>query len=355
MSQSEFNLNILIQQLQLLRSFRNFLVNHAIQANPKYTIITGKSRIKAVSKEKAHFTQWFYDNMLMGNIDFLQTNSASLTVNNFVIKSRNIVITEEKIKSYLELSTMLISLNSDSKTVSSDIIFTLHNEVITARYHSFEFQSVYNMYLLSKKRYVGNPNFLSSHLFALLAIYNTIEIDNNYLSVPQAVVGTLCDFEFFGSPFNTMKPYFSPFPYLERQFGSYGNFFTADFALLDGFRRFLFNPPFTELFFERAATRIIQFLQYRKERKLPASILAILPVWDPETQVLIGAPNFEAPLQGFTTIKNSPFLREHNVWRGQVKFYNYLTHSDAPITNLHICILATDSPEITVAQVHKYW
>ena len=85
------------------------------------------------------------------------------------------------------------------------------------------------------------------------------------------------------------------------------------------------------------------------------TVVAILPVWDPETQKQIGAPDSKTPLDGFTKLINSGFIRERHVLVGQIRFYNYLTQTFVPTTNIHICILSSDEPEISIKQVLAYW
>ena len=238
---NELNLTILVQQLRLLHLFRELVINQAIVSNPKkYPNLTDRQKMKAISKEKAHFTQWFYDNLLLKNISFMQDDSPLLSITRFKTGYRSDAIPSEQINKFLEIAGVITTINNkddNDLAANTQLIPRRFGNYIKINYQGFKLNCLYSMYMLSRERYSGRPELLDQYIFALLAIYQTIEVDNNYLSVPPDVV-KLCEFEFFGSPFNTLNPYFGPLPQIERKFGSYGNFFTAAPETINCFSNF---------------------------------------------------------------------------------------------------------------------
>lgn len=401
-----FDLDRIITQLQFLQTFRNILLDRALVLNPKHLkrdLTNSRDRMKARSKEKKHFTQWFYDNLASGNIEF---KDQILLISKFHTGYRSDLISLEEVESIIKIlitsstnasgySTPQQSPRSDHSGESigrqrssssgddpedtasppkltfikqlsryddisnGDIVIKRYNNKIKMVYNNFKIDSNYGMFSICKDKYNGPAHEQMARIFALLGLYSTIEVDNNYLSIPAGVV-RLVDFEFFGSPFNTIKPYFSPFPHLEKDFGSYGNFFTLDLqttlAKINNFNNFSFNPPFTELVIKDGATKLVQLLLARQKMNKPMTVLVSLPVWDSESQRQIGENDLGLELEGWQTLLTCGFIREHTIWKRQVEFYDHIRQEMVPTTNMHIAILSTDiKPILTIKQIEQSW
>ena len=213
----------------------------------------------------------------------------------------------------------------------------------------------HEMYSICNDLYAGREDRgqRNSYLFALLGIYNVLGVDNNYLAIPGGVVRKF-QMELFGSPFNTARAYFSPFWFLEQFFGSRGGFFTH--TLPDEFSMFTYNPPFSESVMKLAAIRLVSELHRRTIESRHATVFATLPVWDSESQRKIGAPDFHTEFEGWEHLRDSGFVREHEIWVKQVEFFDKVKQCMVPTVNLHLIILSTmKRPPVTIAEIKEAW
>ena len=200
-------------------------------------------------------------------------------------------------------------------------------------------------------------------LFGCLFRYELISGNNFHLAIPPNVV-KLVQFECFGSPFNSFNsyngfvPYFSAFPEVDRYFGSLGDYFIdlipSDVNIIS------FNPPYDEEIFKIAVNRLILQMICRKDSVEELTVVATLPVWDPETQdkynfykdKKFAGKNFEA----LNILKESGLIKEDRVLtREEAPFYDYITKTYVTAVNIHLIILCTGKPRLTVAQILTQW
>lgn len=197
-------------------------------------------------------------------------------------------------------------------------------------------------------KYLGPANRSMEYIFSVAFRYNLVAESGFQLAIPPEVVG-IFQFECFGSAYNTVKPYFSAFPEVEKYFGCRGSFFTslipAEFDLVT------FNPPFVEIVFEMATKRL---LQQMKNRQLTA--VCTLPVWDPETQNERGFRQLNKRFEAFDMLINSPYLKEKIVLnREQAPFYDHISRKLISAVNIHVIILSSGNPKITLSTIINAW
>lgn len=241
----------------------------------------------------------------------------------------------------------------DQIVYDENLTFRKNKGMVQYIHKKFSLKCSAEMYSRCKDRYRGSPQQFQLYAYALLGIYNTLGIDNNYLSIPGEAT-RLCHFELFSGPWNGIRPYFGAFYELEKYFESFGSYFTH--SLPDEFSIFSYNPPFSERIMELAALRLVDQLAIRDKTGKPATVLVILPVWDSDTQVRYGIPDRGQPFLGWAVLRDSTFVREHEVWNKQVEFFDYVNQQMVPAVCIHIAILSTlAKPPLTIEQVAKSW
>lgn len=209
--------------------------------------------------------------------------------------------------------------------------------------------------LTSKYKYLSK--FRSEIIFACAFRYQTIGDNNFHLAIPPSVVN-LVHFECFGNPWNAIKPCFTALPEIDQYFGSKGNYFTDDIP--KNYNIISFNPPYDEEIFKMAVNRLILQMRCREKSPEELTVLATLPVWDPETQdkyKFYKDKKFEGKkFEGMDILRSSGLIRESIVLtKEQAPFYDYITKKFVSAVNIHLMILCTGKPKLTLAQVWPRW
>ena len=197
-------------------------------------------------------------------------------------------------------------------------------------------------------KYIGPPEQMMEHIFSVGFRYNLVAESGFQLAIPPEVV-RLFQFECFGSAYNTVCPYFSAFPEVEKYFGSRGDFFKNDIP--NEFDIVSFNPPFVEIVFEMASKKLLEQMQKRQ-----LTIVCTLPVWDPVSQSEHGFRQMGKKFEAFDLLVNSPFLREKIILnRDRAPFYDHINKKLISAVNIHILILSSGSPKITLQSILAAW
>jgi hypothetical protein len=225
-----------------------------------------------------------------------------------------------------------------------------------------------HMEQLLRDKYTGPASQIMEHLFVIGFRYSALEFDNHHLSIPPKVV-ELFQFELFGSPFNTVRPYFGPFPDIEIMFGSRGTFFTTPFPA--EFSSFTFNPPYAEDFLERAVTRLIEQMKLKEAAKQSCFVLCVLPLWDPFVRKKSGAPICTAELrttddpnkarkfEAYDKLQNSGFMVEEIILKRDRDRPFFSDHArqnhNLLLCDIHLVSLAVGSYRIPMARIAAAW
>jgi hypothetical protein len=229
-------------------------------------------------------------------------------------------------------------------------------------YNGVKLEISYILDNLLRQRYIGPPEDIEENVYLVGLRYQVIGIDNHYLSIPPKVA-SLFSFELFGSPFNTVCPYFSAFPEIESLFGAKGNYFLHPFPM--EYNTFIFNPPYDETVIDMAITKLLGQMATR-----PMTVFCTLPLWDAESQRKCGLPmsnekgdlttNFEEARKfvPISRLLTCTYIKEHAIRlkeRDNPFFVEYPTGKKFAPINIHFIILSNGPAKITMTQVLQAW
>lgn len=362
-----------IERVRTLIKFKQAIVEKVV--TQRIGKLAGKERKIALRKAHKWFTVAFYMNLAKGNIrnftplrfenDILPADSVDVEIDRskrhssgsdtpMECNSRETSPSPTKVRDYIESWT--IESSSDKYHYGTTVVFRLFE------FRGFRLKVPRQLETILRSKYRGPVSQVNESIYICGLRYQTLGFDNNYLSIPPTV-SVLFDMELFGSPFNTTRPYFSPFPDIESCFGSLGNFFSTPFPV--EMNKFTFNPPYDETVIEMAATKLIEELKKRH-----ITILCVLPVWDPETQCKLGTPmltdrkeptrdpSLARPFRGLNILRNSGFIKEWSVRIRDVDhpfFYDYLTGDTVLAVTTHMIMLSSGQPHIGLRDVFAKW
>lgn len=173
-----------------------------------------------------------------------------------------------------------------------------------------------------------------------------------HLSIPPKLLIRLgIDTELFGTPLNTSLPKFcSPFPDIEKQFGSQGSF--LNYKLQSG-KRYTFNPPYD---LELMNICIIKLLDQLKSTP-DLQIIAILPVWDPQTQKELGLKQHNTEFKGFNDLLDSGYVYDRTVLdKDSYPYFDYFSSNLIPASTTH-CIILTNNQTSpwSISDIETWW
>lgn len=194
--------------------------------------------------------------------------------------------------------------------------------------------------------YISN-NF-NEDVFLLLDTYNTLGGLTNLLSFPLNIFDDNEYIELFGSPLNTQNKYCSAFEFEKKYFSSLGSFF--DYELKEG--KYISNPPFDEIIMEKMVDKLI--LNLNNVNNL--AIIIILPVWDPESQILLNTKNYKKNFKAYNKLKKCEFLKEKQILKKHdYKFYDYFKDKYIPVSHTHIILLSNYKDNIKIDDIKEKW
>lgn len=166
----------------------------------------------------------------------------------------------------------------------------------------------------------------------LLRLYQFIEMDTTtHLSLPPIFVGI----ELFGSCINTHNTEYCSLFKIEKLFCSLGSFWDYTFHKSEVY---LCNPPFDVNLIKNMAEYLLQNL---KTTKYEVIVIITLPIWDSDTQRMIGAKDFKMKFEGYELLINSKFMREKIVLDKSIyKYWDYSKERSIAVSHTHLIILS---------------
>lgn len=331
-----------IDKAAKVESFRLRTIHYIY--NERLRALKDKKLTDLLNEAQKWFTRTFYTNVAGGNIvDFV--------INDFVTPE----LSDEE-------TSKLLSEAEEPADVG--IYASMPAEVIRLEYGSTKLDVSKAFVDLSESAYQGPKESKNESIFILGLRYNAIgfaDVDDNYVAIPDEV-SQLFDLELFGSPFNTVGPYFSPFPEVEEAFGSQGDFFIT--PVDKTYKKLIFNPPHDADFIQLAVDRLF-------EDALAANrtVVCVLPVWDPDLRKSLQLPLFTVEnkptidvknarrFEAYDTIRGSPLLR--NEWivdeRHPLMFTDFRTGENVNLGPLCVMILSRGPATITREQLEEVW
>jgi len=203
-----------------------------------------------------------------------------------------------------------------------------------------------------QKLYSGDPKMMNTYITILLSRYDACGINNKHYAVPPKVIEySGARTELFGSPFNTCcAEYCSPFPDIEKYFGSLGSFF--DIGLLSSGIYFM-NPPYDEQFIYDAVIKVLQSL----ETKAEIIVIANLPMWDAESQESHKGRRFtDKPFRALQELEKSRFIKSRAMLRYENHlFYDYYSGKLIPTADTHLIVLGNTTYKTTAQEIANVW
>lgn len=332
-----------INKIRSLSSFKNNLIEHIIRYCKSHKICHTK-QLKYIRRQMLnHFTNWFFNLNLLGDI-----------VNFIPIKPFEI---QSNLDYILEENNLKKKTNFDQKMLVFDPIFIKNiiqvNEIQIKEtgtnclnYKLINNGPTWSLLSLTKKqhnllwsKYISDPQKFLEHTAILLLRYKFLGGINNHLSVPPSVYQRLkIDVELFGSPFNVSLPkYCSPFPDIEKHYGSLGSF--ADFKLQSN-QIYAANPPYDVSVMTKMAKKIIN--------ELPNCT---------ETTIYITIPLWRVDFPAYNLLINSPYFRDKKeLNKASFPFYHYFKNRLIPATDIYLIVMSTTKNNyISCQEISEYW
>lgn len=362
----QYNLDSEIENLRITAKFLKIILDKSIKIMEDKFVIPEKRKKQLRWNRMEWVTRNFFINLAKGNIDAF---CIKRFVNNLIPDDQILQILErldgkkrwsndslfsDSSGSENELSPRFTSEPDSEIRPESKIVEKTSRSKKILEYDGLKVFLSATQYKLLGDKYRYIESCKKEIIFGTAFRYQTLGADNFHLAMPASVV-QLVEFECFGSPFNTQKPYFSAFPEVDCYFGSWGNFFRDPIPLTCNI--ISFNPPFDEEIFKMAANSLIAQMRTRKGE---LTVICTLPVWDPETQDkhnFYRDKKFEGKkFEGLDILKASGLIKESIVLtKDEAPFYDYVTKKYVHATNIHLLICATGMPRVTLSEVIKKW
>jgi hypothetical protein len=183
-------------------------------------------------------------------------------------------------------------------------------------YHVYYYGQMYirfddRTYRQLSQRYIGPPEYRHFLFFEMGFNYHILDGHSFQWAVPPKVLSHLrkynnLQYELFASPLNVqMKCYYSLF-YVDRYFGSLGNFFYSSPATYDD-GLYEINPPFIEKLFIDSSTRLLTLLEQRQAAHRALVFLYVMPDWTDS--------------EGYTQLRQCPYFHEEIILPTDRHFY----------------------------------
>lgn len=143
--------------------------------------------------------------------------------------------------------------------------------------------------------------------------------------------------ELFGSPFNTKYKYCSAFEIDKIYFSSEGSFHKMKPENFGGnYHLLLVNPPFNEVMLLAASRFVLDLLDKRPN----TGVLLSYPVWDSESQRIIGARDYCLNFEAYEILRDSKYMKMRELCNSQhALFYNYNKNEFIRCCNAHIMLM----------------
>jgi hypothetical protein len=219
------------------------------------------------------------------------------------------------------------------------IVKSLPNDkIILGEYKNVEHRIDLKMFNLLTQSYVDKryPDGLNFAVWKLLNTYSLLDALSYQWSLPPKtfeLLITKCglEAELFASPLNHHAAHYYSLFKIDKQFGSYGDFFESSWTDFQKGGFYEANPPFIESIFIRAAELILSYLEIARLQSIDLMFMFIMPDW---------LDSF-----AYRRLKASSFLNTEMVLRkGEHKYWEY--RKDRLIQanfSTHVLILSSNS------------
>lgn len=200
-------------------------------------------------------------------------------------------------------------------------------------------------------KYVGKAEYFDKMMALMIMRYSILGTENQHLSFPPSIMKKLgVDIELFGTPLNTSSPRFcSPFPDVERYFGSLGNFF--NFNLISN-KTYTFDPPYVEELMDDATERLLSQLDNINN----FLIIVNIPVWDSVSQKKYNFRDYHMRFRTYEMLSTSKYLHSETVaFKFENKYYNYFSNTYIPVSNTHLMILTDREINFNAEDLKDMW
>lgn len=204
-------------------------------------------------------------------------------------------------------------------------------------YHIFEWNNVYIKYdeLIYDslcRKYIGSDECFNFCMFEMGFNYYILDGHSLQWCVPPKVMNILCqhlsvDTELFASPMNVYLSHYYSLFWIDKMFGSLGNFFSSQLMNMGSYE---VNPPFIEKLFVDSSDKIITNLQQNNN----LLYVYIMPNW--------------LDSLGYQRLKNSGYLLDELVLNEKEHhYYHSIEHKLINVNfRTHILILSTTQSKL---------
>ena len=333
-----------LNKIRALSSFKNILVEHLIKYFRSHKMYNN-GKLKYIRTQMYnHFPNWYFNLNNKGQIvDFLPIAPLEIQENlDYIFK-------DQRIEKRNDFDPKLLLFNT---RYIRDKLVTL--EIIRSEYYNlvkYELNTNYGNWKLLyitkqqeanlKSRYNGPVNAYDQYVAIMLLRYKFLGGLNNHLSIPPVVYQYLgIDMELFGSPFNvSVREYASPFPDVEKFFGSQGSFNQIS---LKSNRSYAANPPYDV----KVVLQMAQWLydQLGRSELNNVVIYLTLPLWRKD-------------FPGYQILRDSQWFRdEAELGREDYPFLHYFRGKLIPASDTYLMILSTNkNVRYNCRDVMKKW
>lgn len=341
-------MNIGVEYIKIIKleNFRHMLIGYLGKIITQHI---GKSNITHTEKHLHDlFIKWFFYNNMIGNIVAFFPKRFEIIEDDILFYLHKFKPIEKVDIDHTYIQQLLQSTSSSSKP--SKVTFKLEggktsimvNDIVvrTCTLHPKQIE-------LLRSKYVGSG--MVEEAIAILSMrYKFLNVLSEHFSVQPHYIQELgADMELFGTSFNTIKPYCSPFPDVEALFGSRGNFFHYD--ITPGI--YVANPPFDEVLMEKMAEKLLVVLD-----TTPNVLFIInIPVWDSVTQEKYRLKNYRMRFKAYELLHGSKYLVESKVLdKNKYQFYDYFSDKNIGVCHVHFMLLSNfPPPEHVLAFIGK--
>ena len=291
-----------------------------------------------------HFPNWFFNlNNSDKVIDFLPTDAMEVQDN------LDYIFRENKIEKRNDFDSKLLVFNPKYikiKLETFDILkadkFNFVKYSLSTNNGNWKLLSITKKQEFSlRERYVGPRGLFEQYVAILLLRYKFLGGLNNHLSIPPSIYKTLdVSVELFGSPLNVAMPrYCSPFPDIEKYFGSLGKFNNIS---LTSNTNYAANPPYD-------VTLVCKMAEWiNSEMKRPdlknVTIYIVLPLWKKD-------------FPGYDMLISSKWFRDKSeLGREDYPFLHYFRSRLIPASDTYLIILSSNKKlKYTCKEIKNIW
>lgn len=336
-----------INKIRALSSFKNNLIEHIIRYFKSHKIYHG-GKLKYIRRQMMnHFPNWFFKLNIEGKVvDFIPQAPLQIQTNlDYIFK-------ENQIEKKMDFDPKMLTFNPEfiknDLQVREIIVKPVFLKIPNTEYMNYKLINngatwsllsvTKEQYLNLKKRYTGPVSQFNEYLAIILLRYKFLGGINNHLSIPPSIYHRLgIQVELFGTPFNVTTPlYCSPFPDIEKNFGSQGS--CVSYPLKSDVI-YAANPPYD--------VQIVKDMVDKFEKELTNLH---------NTTIYITIPLWKNDFPAHDLLKKSVFLKDMcELDKDQFPFYHYFKGHLIPASNTYLIILSTGENYLNCHQLKQIW